>query len=128
MVENPIFIESVITEYLWPFLLYLLAFIITWFAFKKWRHQDRIKKLHGKYRDEVLLYTATWSVKGNKVQNLLEQQLVSFTRLDTDLSEEAHSELKTLGIRGLPVLIIDGKIIKGIQPEKVFKLLTELKS
>ena len=128
MVENQIFIESVIVEYLLPFLLYFLAFITAYLAFKKWRYHDRIKKLHGKYRDEVLLYTATWSVRGSQVQNLLEQQMVSFTKLDTDLSDEAHNELKTLGIRVLPVLIIDGNIIKGLQPEKMFRLLTELKS
>lgn len=128
MIEEQAIVQFFKSEVFFHSILYFFAFLIAWKAFGKWQFHHFVNGLHGKYRDNVLLYTATWSVKGNQVQELLKQQLVTFTKLDTDISEEAHNELKKLGIRGLPVLIIDGHIIKGLQPEKVFRLLAKHQS
>lgn len=77
----------------------------------------------------VVLYMTSWCGYCRKTQKLLDQLDVPYVAKDIEGSAEAAREYqaKAGDYRGVPLLDIDGRIVKGYQAELIHKLVTRLK-
>jgi|GEM_PF-3118555 len=101
---------------------YLLILLIGVPLLRHWLKQRLIKRIHQKHKSHVIVYSASWCVQCHQTQVLLDEQLVIYVVIDVDDSKEAYTEFKSLGSRELPVVLINGFLIKGFQPLKVKKM------
>lgn len=78
----------------------------------------------------VTLYMTSWCGYCRKAQNLLETLDVPYVAKDVEESEAAAREYraKAGGYNGIPLLDIDGRIVKGYQAELIHELVTRLKT
>lgn len=102
---------------------YLLIILVIFYFIKKWLKQKTIKQLIKKHRSHVVLYSATWCVNCQKTKALLDNQMVAYVVFDIDKSQQAHAEFKSLGCRRVPVVIINGIVVQGYDPQKIERLI-----
>lgn len=77
----------------------------------------------------VTLYMTTWCPYCRKARQLLDSLDVPYELKDIEASREAAREYraKAGGYDGIPLLDIDGRIVKGYQAELIHKLVTRPK-
>ena len=73
---------------------------------------------------EVTLYTTVTCGYCKKTRKLLDDKGVVYIDNDIEESASARKEWKSLGGRGVPVVVIDGQVIKGYNPNKIIQLLS----
>ena len=103
--------------------LIIVAIII--FIYQQWRQVDaaEINQQHG---SDVVMYTTSWCGYCAKARQILNKQGVSFVALDIEQSADANAEMKSLGGYGVPVLVINGEVIKGFDQQRIQKLISSL--
>lgn len=74
---------------------------------------------------KVILYGTSWCGYCTKARKLLESNGVEYFEYDIESSTEGQAQYKTLGGRGIPLLLINGKVIYGYNPKKILKLVKE---
>jgi glutaredoxin len=80
-------------------------------------------------KPRVTLYMTSWCGYCRKARRLLDSLEVPYEAKDIEESEEAAREYrkKAGSYRGIPVLDVDGRIVKGYQAELIHELVTRLK-
>lgn len=71
---------------------------------------------------QVILYATDWCGYCQKARELMEKHNISYYEYDIEKSEEGRKQHKALGGNGVPVLVIDGEIIRGYNPSKILEL------
>ena len=73
---------------------------------------------------EVVVYTTSWCGWCKKTRAWLDQQGVDYENRDVEANAEWAEEMHDLtGSGGVPVIVIDGEVIKGFNPAQLEKLL-----
>ena len=72
--------------------------------------------------DQVILYATSWCGYCAKARKLLKDNRITYIEYDIEKSQEAHDQYRSLGGRGVPVLLINGEVVKGYRPEKILEL------
>ena len=75
------------------------------------------------HSERVILYATSWCGYCAKTRKFLVQHNVPYYEYDIEKSEEGKEQYLSLGQSGVPVLLIDGKMIHGYNPQKMAKLL-----
>lgn len=77
----------------------------------------------------VTLYMTSWCGYCRKARRLLDTLDVPYEAKDIEASREAAREYRAKAgdYRGIPLLDIDGRIVKGYQAELIHELVTRLK-
>ena len=75
--------------------------------------------------NKVVLYSAKWCGYCDRARSLLTRAKVSFHEYDIESSEKHYRAFEALGGRGVPLLLVNGKIISGWAPEKIIENLVE---
>ncbi len=73
--------------------------------------------------EPVVLYSTAWCGYCKKTVAYLEKEKIPFIEYDIEKSVKAKSEYDQLNGRGVPLVVIDGNIIRGYNPNKISKLL-----
>lgn len=71
---------------------------------------------------KVILYSTSWCGYCKKARELLEENHIAYYEYDIEKSAEGAEQHKSLGGRGIPVLLVNGTMIKGYSPDKIFSL------
>lgn len=71
---------------------------------------------------QVILYSTAWCGYCKKARALLNENNIPFYEYDIEKSEEGNAQHKKLGGRGVPVLLINGEVIKGYNPTRILAL------
>lgn len=74
------------------------------------------------YGDEVVLYSTEWCGYCKKTRELLWQNDIPFTELDIETSARGKYEFDQLNGRGIPLMIIEGEIVRGYNPKRIQRL------
>jgi mycoredoxin len=81
---------------------------------------------YGAMHDEqVILYATEWCGYCQKARELMAKHNISYFEYDIEKSEEGRRQHNDLGGRGIPVLLINGQVLKGFNPTKILKLVDE---
>ena len=78
---------------------------------------------------KITLYMTSWCGYCRRTADLLEKLEVAFVKKDIEKDPAAAQEYrkKGNGYRGIPLLDIDGTIIKGFRSEVIYRLVHDLK-
>lgn len=71
---------------------------------------------------KVILYATSWCGYCQKARELLEENHIPYVEYDIEKSAEGNTQYQTLGGRGIPVLLINGEVVKGYNPDKILSL------
>lgn len=70
-------------------------------------------------RKQVVLYATDWCGYCKQARAFLEKHNVRFTEVDIEKSPEGKRDYDRIGLRGVPILVIDGQPLKGFDPRLV---------
>lgn len=104
----------------------LIVFCLVVFLYQKWDHVDRyfnpLPDYAAAHDGKVLFYSTAWCGYCKKTRALLETHNIDYFEYDIEKSDEGNRQHKALGGRGIPVLLINGEVIKGYDPQRVLAL------
>jgi len=78
--------------------------------------------------EKVILYATSWCGYCAKVRELLRDNHIPYHEYDIDRSVEGHKQYKHLGGNGVPVVLINGVVVKGYRPGKILELAKQARS
>lgn len=74
----------------------------------------------------IEMYEADWCGHCRRAREFFEANGLTYTAYDVDSSESVKGKLRRLsGGTSVPVIVIDGKMVRGFSPESVQAVLTE---
>lgn len=73
----------------------------------------------------VVMYGAQWCGYCAKARELFESKGIAYREYDIEKSSEAHRQFKALGGRGVPLIVIDDKVIKGYSKQGILAALRD---
>ncbi|QMU60896.1 MAG: glutaredoxin family protein [Gammaproteobacteria bacterium] len=71
---------------------------------------------------KVILYATSWCGYCEKTRELLNENNIEYHEYDVESSQEGREQYDRLGVKGVPVLLINGEIVAGYDPSKIIKL------
>jgi mycoredoxin len=106
-----------------------IVILFVLFVYQKWGVIDSYlnpppdyAKAHG---GKVILYSTQWCGYCKKAIILLNDNNIPFYEYDIEKSQEGAKQHKNLGGKGVPVLLINGKVLKGYNPSKILALSSQ---
>jgi mycoredoxin len=72
---------------------------------------------------EVILYATDWCGYCRATRKFLDDKGIAFTEYDIEKSEEGARQYKALGVRGVPILKVKGKVVEGFDPDGILAAL-----
>ena len=72
--------------------------------------------------EQVILYATEWCGYCQKARELMSENDISFYEYDIEKSDQGRQQFESVGGKGVPVLIIDGEVVKGYRPSKILEL------
>jgi mycoredoxin len=95
-----------------------------------WQHRydiqtfiDPPKPIAAREGLSVVLYATKWCGYCAKTRKFFEARKVPYKEYDIEHSAEGQAQYEKLGIQGVPVIIINGTVIQGYDPEGIDKAL-----
>ncbi|UZE94576.1 glutaredoxin family protein [Alkalimarinus alittae] len=73
------------------------------------------------HEGKVILYATSWCGYCEKARNLMDENNIPFYEYNIETSSEGREQYQSLGGRGVPVLLINGNVIKGYSPSDIIK-------
>lgn len=70
-------------------------------------------------RKQVVLYATDWCGYCKQARAFLAKHNVRYTEVDIEKSPEGKRDYDRIGLRGVPILVIDGQSLKGFDPGRV---------
>ncbi len=71
---------------------------------------------------KVILYATSWCGYCEKARVLLNENNIEFHEYDIEKSPEGREQYQRLGGKGVPVLLINGEVLKGYDPSRILEL------
>lgn len=75
-----------------------------------------------KYENQTVLYSTRWCGYCTKMRKILTENYIPFIEIDIEASEAASIEFKQLGGKGIPMVLLKGRIVDGFAPKAVLDL------
>jgi len=104
----------------------LIAIVIALVIIQKWGSILEVINPPPDYADahsgQVILYATSWCGYCAKARKLLQENGIPYYEYNIETSQIGREQHKNLGGRGVPVLLINGVVVKGYNPAKILKL------
>ena len=104
-------------------LIFFVAVLVVW---QKWDVIDRFinppPDYAAKHNGQVILYSTAWCGYCEKARQLMNENDIAFYEYDIEKSDEGREQHKKLGGKGVPVLLIEGDVVKGYDPSRILSL------
>lgn len=75
------------------------------------------------HSERVILYATSWCSYCTMTRRFLAQNNIPYFEYDIEKSAEGKEQYDSLGLKGVPVMLIDGELVHGYDPEKISRLL-----
>ncbi len=110
------------------FLLILLVVV----AYQNWGKIERVfnpsqmvsEQIRSNAR--VVLYATDWCGYCKATRRFLDEKGVPFREFDIEKDTEARKAYEALGGRGIPILDVNGTLIRGYEPENILRALSAI--
>jgi len=99
----------------------LLAAIQNWSNIKSWLKPA--PDFNSVNNSNVVLYATAWCGYCAKARKLLSQHGIIYQEYNIEQSSIGRSQYKQLGGQGVPVLLIDGEVVHGYNPQRIVELI-----
>jgi len=104
----------------------IVILCIALFVYQNWGAIDNYLNPPPDYAEahggKVILYATKWCGYCKKARSLLTENNIQFYEYDIEESQEGAKQHKSLGGKGIPVLLINGEVLKGYNPSKILAL------
>ncbi|MCG8672541.1 MAG: glutaredoxin family protein [Pseudomonadales bacterium] len=74
-------------------------------------------------QNEVVMYATSWCSYCEKARDFLNRMNVAFHEFDIEQSPQARKEFERLGGGGVPLMLVNGKVISGYSTSKILEYL-----
>lgn len=74
---------------------------------------------------KVVLYATDWCPYCQKTRTLLEQRHISYKEYNIESSEEGRDQYRRLAGNGVPVLLVDGQVVRGYHEKRMATVLEQ---
>lgn len=71
----------------------------------------------------VILYATSWCGYCQKTREFFRQHNIAYTEHDVEKSSQGRTEYEQLRGKGVPLVLIDGEVLRGYNPKKMKQLL-----
>lgn len=95
--------------------LLVVGFIQNWDRMGRWFAKKPVMPANG----EVVLYATDWCGYCRMTRTFLEQKGIAYTEYDIEKSDEGARQYRELSARGVPVLSVNGTIVRGYDPDEI---------
>ena len=68
---------------------------------------------------EVVLFATSWCGYCAKTRKFLAERGIPYTEYDIERSEEGKQRYQALGVSGVPVLLVNGNLVRGYSPAQI---------
>ncbi len=75
------------------------------------------------HNDIVVMYSTSWCGYCKKMRKLFNENNISFLEYDIETSREGRVQYDNLRGRGIPLVLVKGKIVRGYNPREVLSVL-----
>jgi len=103
------------------FIIALLAVIQNWSNIKTWLTPT--PDFNSVNNSKVVLYATAWCGYCAKARELLSSHGVVYQEYNIEQSKVGRTQHKELGGRGVPVLLINGEVVHGYNPQRIVELI-----
>jgi len=74
------------------------------------------------HEGKVILYATTWCGYCKEARKLFKENDIDYFEYDVEKSEEGREQFRKLGGKGVPLILIDGEVLKGFDAEQILAL------
>ncbi|MGV8916217.1 MAG: glutaredoxin family protein [Pseudomonas sp.] len=72
---------------------------------------------------KVTLYATDWCGYCKQTRRFLDSKGIPYTEFDIEKSAEGRKAYEALGGRGIPMIVVNGKLIRGFSPDEILAAL-----
>ncbi|WP_397449661.1 glutaredoxin family protein [Pseudomonas sp. NA-150] len=72
---------------------------------------------------KVTLYATDWCGYCKQTRRFLDSKGIPYTEFDIEKSAEGRKAYEALGGRGIPMIVVNGTLIRGFSPEEILAAL-----
>ncbi|AQS56222.1 MAG: glutaredoxin family protein [Novibacillus thermophilus] len=72
---------------------------------------------------KVIVYSRPHCIECNVLKKFLKDYQIEYENRNCSTNPEYLEEVKKMGFLGVPVTVVDGEAVQGLQPEKILELL-----
>jgi len=105
----------------------IFVIITVLFVFQKWdvisAYISPTPDYGAQHNEEVILYATSWCGYCAKARAFMEEKGIPYYEYDVEKSTEGHRQFKSLGGTGVPLLLVNGNVIKGYNSKSILKHL-----
>lgn len=107
------------------FLLILLVVVAyqNWGKIERVFHPDSMVSEQTRSQARVVLYATDWCGYCKATRRFLDQKGIPFKEYDIEKDADARKAYQALGGGGIPILDVNGTLIRGYQPDEILKAL-----
>ncbi len=95
------------------YILILAAF----FVFQQWdtitSYLNPPPDYSNQHEEQVVMYATDWCPYCEKARQFMDNNGIEYYEYDIEKSSEGHRQYKSLGGNGVPLLVVNGEVIKG---------------
>ena len=104
--------------------LLALVALVAWQYWQKPTVDNAMASEYAALHDEpVILYATEWCGYCKKTREFLTASQIAFQEYDIEQSAEGREQYDTLGGRGVPLLLVEGQVIRGYNPSAISQAL-----
>ena len=80
------------------------------------------------HEEDVVMYMTSWCRYCKQAKSMLNERGIKYREFDIEKSGEGRAQYQALRGAGVPLIIIDGQIIRGFDSERIIRLLDEMQA
>lgn len=103
--------------------LALLALVQNWGQISS--HFDPSPAVAANPDSRVVMFSTAWCGYCEQARRLLQSAGIDYREYDIEKSAEAFEQYQALGGRGVPLLVINGKLLRGFDKRQILRALKD---
>lgn len=103
-------------------LLVLSAVVFSWNKFTADAGESEMEI--PSHSSEVILYSTSWCGYCAKTRKYFEDNQIPFVEYDVEKSSEGREQYHNLNGKGVPLLVVNGEVIRGFNPAAIKQAMT----
>jgi len=108
----------------WFSISFLLIISAIYFA----GFSDSSSKLSAMHKNDVVLYATSWCPYCEKTRVFFRENNIYYIEYDIEQSQQARKQFEMLNGKGIPLVVAEGKIIRGFNTDAILKALEKNKN
>ncbi|KAA0996972.1 glutaredoxin family protein [Pseudomonas sp. ANT_J12] len=107
------------------FLLILLVVVVyqNWGKIERYIHPAQVVSEQTQAKANVVLYATDWCGYCKLTRRFLDQKGIPYKEFDIEKDAEARKAYEALGGRGIPLIDVNGTLIRGYDPDEILAAL-----